>query len=227
MTQFKDKSQGQERVSTGLLDYPVLMAGDIILYDANEVPVGEDQKQHVELARDIAARFNRIYGDLFVIPEPVIPETGGRVMGLNDPTIKMSKSYSHIRGHAIRMLDEPDEIQRSFMRAVTDSGNEIRFSDDVEKSGVNNLLGIYKVITGKSESEVEKDFEDARGYGDLKKAVAEVVIDELSPIKEKYQELMSDVVELDRLLKVGAEQAESVALPKLSQMKEKMGLILS
>ena len=148
-------------------------------------------------------------------------------MGLNDPTTKMSKSYSHIRGHAIRMLDEPDEIQRSFMRAVTDSGNEIRFSDDVEKSGVNNLLGIYKVITGKSESEVEKDFEDARGYGDLKKAVAEVVIDELSPIKEKYQELMSDVVELDRLLKVGAEQAESVALPKLSQMKEKMGLILS
>ena len=130
MTQFKDKSQGQERVSTGLLDYPVLMAGDIILYDANEVPVGEDQKQHVELARDIAARFNRIYGDLFVIPEPVIPETGGRVMGLNDPTTKMSKSYSHIRGHAIRMLDEPDEIQRSFMRAVTDSGNEIRFSDD-------------------------------------------------------------------------------------------------
>ena len=148
-------------------------------------------------------------------------------MGLNDTRVKMSKSHSHIRGDSIRMLDEQAEIQSSFMRAVTDSGNEIRFSDDVEKSGVNNLLGIYKVITGKSEIEVEKDFEDARGYGDLKKAVAEVVIDELAPIREKYQELMSDVGELDRLLKVGAEQAESVALPKLAEMKEKMGLIVS
>ncbi len=227
MTQFKDKSQGQERVSTGLLDYPVLMAGDIILYDADEVPVGEDQKQHVELSRDIAARFNRIYGDTFVIPEPVIPEVGGRVMGLNDPSVKMSKSYSHIRGHAIRMLDEPQEIQRSFMRAVTDSGNEIRFSDDPEKAGVNNLLSIYKVVTGKSEEDVEKDFESARGYGDLKKAVAEVVIGELSPIRQRYNELISDVTELDNLLAVGSQRAESISGPKLLEMKDKMGLLLA
>ncbi|PKB65054.1 MAG: tryptophan--tRNA ligase [SAR202 cluster bacterium Io17-Chloro-G3] len=227
MTQFKDKSQGQERVSTGLLDYPVLMAGDIILYDADEVPVGEDQKQHVELSRDIAARFNRIYGDTFVIPEPVIPVVGGRVMGLNDPGVKMSKSYSHIRGHAIRMLDEPQEIERSFMRAVTDSGNEIRFSDDSEKAGVNNLLSIYKVVTGKPEAEVEKDFESARGYGDLKKAVAEVVIEELSPIRQRYNELVSDVTELDKLLAVGSQRAESVSGPKLLEMKDKMGLLLA
>ena len=227
MTQFKDKSQGQERVSAGLLDYPVLMAGDIILYDADEVPVGEDQKQHVELSRDIAARFNRIYGDTFVIPEPVIPEVGGRVMGLNDPSVKMSKSYSHIRGHAIRMLDEPQEIERSFMRAVTDSGNEIRFSDDSEKAGVNNLLSIYKVVTGKPEGEVEKDFESARGYGDLKKAVAEVVIEEISPIRQRYNELISDVTELDKLLAVGSQRAESVSGPKLLEMKDKMGLLLA
>ena len=227
MTQFKDKSKGQERVSTGLLDYPVLMAGDILLYDAQEVPVGEDQKQHVELARDIAERFNRIYGDTFVIPEPVIPEIGGRVMGLNDPNVKMSKSYSHIRGHAIRMLDDPKEIERSFMRAVTDSSNEIRFSDDPDRAGVNNLLGIYKVITGKPEESVERDFYDARGYGDLKKAVAEVVIEELSPIREKYHQLINDVEELDRLLSIGAEQARAISDQKLRLMKEKMGLIVS
>ena len=227
MTQFKDKSKGQERVSTGLLDYPVLMAGDILLYDAQEVPVGEDQKQHVELARDIAERFNRIYGDTFVIPEPVIPEIGGRVMGLNDPNVKMSKSYSHIRGHAIRMLDDPKEIERSFMRAVTDSSNEIRFSDDPDRAGVNNLLGIYKVITGKPEESVERDFSDAPGYGDLEKAVAEVVIEELSPIREKYHQLINDVEELDRLLSIGAEHARTISDQKLRLMKEKMGLIVS
>ena len=141
MTQFKDKSVGQESVSTGLLDYPVLMAGDILLYSAHEVPVGDDQRQHVELTRDIAGRFNRLFGETFVMPEAVIPEVGGRVMGLNDPNVKMSKSYSHIRGHAVRLLDEPKEIQRSIMRAVTDSGNEIAFSESPEKAGVNNLLG--------------------------------------------------------------------------------------
>ena len=227
MTQFKDKSEGRGSVSTALLDYPVLMAGDIIFYDAHEVPVGEDQKQHVELARDIANRFNSIYGETFVVPEPVIPDIGGRVMGLNDPMVKMSKSYSHIRGHAIRMLDEPQEIERSFMRAVTDSGNEIRFSDDSEKAGVNNLLSIYKVVTGKPEGEVEKDFESARGYGDLKKAVAEVVIEELSPIRQRYNELISDVTELDKLLAVGSQRAESVSGPKLLEMKDKMGLLLA
>ena len=226
MTQFKDKSEGQERVSTGLLDYPVLMAGDIILYDADEVPVGEDQKQHVELARDIAARFNRIYGETFVIPEPVIPEVGGRVMGLNDPSAKMSKSHADIRGHAIRMLDDPKEIERSLMRAVTDSYNEIIFSEDPDRGGVNNLLGIYKSVTGRTEDEVMSDFESARGYGDLKKAVAEVVIDELAPIRNRYEELIADTSELDRLLAAGAERATEVSEVKLTDMKEKMGLII-
>ena len=226
MTQFKDKSEGQERVSTGLLDYPVLMAGDIILYDADEVPVGEDQKQHVELARDIAARFNRIYGETFVIPEPVIPEVGGRVMGLNDPSVKMSKSYADIRGHAIRMLDDPKEIERSLMRAVTDSYNEIIFSEEPDRGGVNNLLGIYKSVTGETEDEVMRDFESARGYGDLKKSVAEVVIDELAPIRNRYEELIADTLELDRLLAAGAERAMEVSEVKLTDMKEKMGLII-
>ena len=226
MTQFKDKSANQERVSAGLLDYPVLMAGDILLYDTHEVPVGEDQRQHVELARDIAERFNRVYGETFVVPEAVIAETGARVMGLNDPTAKMSKSFSHIRGHAVGVLDEPKEIERSFKRAVTDSGNEITFSDDPERAGVNNLLGIYKVITGRSSSQVEGDFVDARGYGDLKARVAEVVIEELAPIQKRYHEIMDDVGELDRLLARGAEHAASVSTPKMDEVKEKVGFTL-
>ena len=226
MTQYKDKAAGQESVMTGLLDYPVLMAGDILLYSAHEVPVGDDQRQHVELARDIAQRFNRIYGEAFVVPEAVIPDAGGRVMGLNDPTVKMSKSYAHIRGHAIRLLDEPDEIRRSITRAVTDSGNEIRFSDDPSRAGVNNLLGIYKVISGKSDSEVEADFEDSPGYGDLKKRVAEVVVEELVPIQKRYHELMGDVAELDRLLERGADHARSISEPKLMEMKRRVGFVL-
>ena len=226
MTQFKDKTAGQERVSTGLLDYPVLMAADIVLYDADEVPVGDDQKQHVELARDIASRFNRLYGETFVVPEPMIPEVGARVMGLNDPTVKMSKTHSSARGHAVAMLDEPKEIERSFKRAVTDSGSEIAFSDDPSRAGVNNLLGIYKVVTGKSKDEVERDFSDARGYGDLKTRVAEVVIEELRPIKQRYYKLMDDVAELDALLARGAEQAEAVSGPKLGEAKERIGLVL-
>lgn len=226
MTQFKDKSAKQESVLTGLLDYPVLMAGDIIFYDADEVPVGEDQKQHVELARDIAQRFNSLYEEeFFVIPEPVIPEVGARIMGLDDPTSKMSKSLAHLRGHAIRLLDEPKEIERSFKRAVTDSGNEIVFSNDPEKAGVNNLLGIYKAVTGKSETEVLADFAQARGYGDLKKGVAAVTIEMLRPIQERYQQLMSDPAELDRLLALGAEHARSVSQPKVDKMKEMMGLV--
>jgi tryptophanyl-tRNA synthetase len=226
MTQFKDKSRSQERVSVGLLDYPVLMAGDILLYDADEVPVGDDQKQHVELARDIAVRFNNLYGDTFIIPDPIIPKVAGRVMGLNDPSVKMSKSFSHVRGHAIRILDDPKEIERSFMRAVTDSLNEIDFSDDPARAGVNNLLSIYKSITNKTESEVLKDFAFAKGYGDLKKAVAEVVIDELTPIRNMYEELIDDKAELDRLLKVGAEKANHIASNKLDCVKDKMGLLL-
>jgi tryptophanyl-tRNA synthetase len=224
MTQFKDKSAKQESVSTGLLDYPVLMAGDIMLYDAHEVPVGDDQKQHVELTRDIAERFNRLHGETFVVPQPVIPEAGARVMGLDDPAVKMSKSFSHIRGHAVRMLDDPKEIERSIMRAVTDSGQEIAFSDDPARAGVNNLLGIYKAITGRSVTETERDFMFARGYGDLKRRVAEAVIAELTPIRERHEQLMQDPAELDRLLAIGAQQARSYAAPKVEQMKRAMGL---
>jgi tryptophanyl-tRNA synthetase len=226
MTQYKDKAAKQESVLTGLLVYPVLMAGDILFYDAHEVPVGEDQKQHVELTRDIAQRFNSIYGDFFVVPEPVIPEIGARIMGLDDPAVKMSKSLAHVRGHAVRVLDDPSEILRSFKKAVTDSGNEILFSGDPEKAGVNNLLSIYKSVTGKSKSEVEADFASARGYGDLKKRVAEVVIEELTPIRERYNQLMQEPAELDALLARGAESARAVSGPKVDQMKHLMGLVL-
>jgi tryptophanyl-tRNA synthetase len=225
MTQFKDKSARQESVLTGLLTYPVLMAGDILFYDADEVPVGEDQKQHVELTRDIAQRFNALYEvDFFVIPQPVIPQVAARVMGLDDPAVKMSKSLADKRGHAVRLLDEPDEIMYAFKRAVTDSGREIRFSDDPDKAGVNNLLGIYQAITGRSNGEVEADFADARGYGDLKIRVGELVIDTLKPIQARYQEIMSDTAGLDRLLARGAEQARAVSQPKVDEMKHIMGL---
>lgn len=227
MTQFKDKSAKQESVLAGLLDYPVLMAGDILLYDAHEVPVGEDQKQHVELARDIAQRYNSLYEEeFFVVPEPVIPEAGARVMGLDDPHVKMSKSLAHVRGHAVRLLDEPEEILRSFKRAVTDSGRDIVFSDDPEKAGVNNLLTIYKAVTGKGAVEVLADFAGARGYGDLKVGVGEAVVEMLVPIRERYDRLMADPAELDRLLAQGAEQARAVSTPKLDAMKEMMGLVL-
>ena len=226
MTQYKDKSKGKNSISTGLLDYPVLMAADILLYDANEVPVGEDQKQHVELARDIALRFNSTYDSDLVVPEPMIPEVGARVMGLDDPLVKMSKTYSDVRGHAIGLLDDPKEIERSVKRAVTDSGNDIRFSDSNESAGINNLLSIYRVITEKSKKEIESEFVNARGYGDLKKRVAEVVIEELNPIKEKYNRLMTDFGELDKLLSSGAQKAEEISRARLNQIKETIGLVL-
>jgi tryptophanyl-tRNA synthetase len=226
MTQFKDKAGRHESVGTGLLDYPVLMAADILLYDANEVPVGDDQKQHVELARDIAERFNRLHGDLFVVPEPVIPDVGARIMGLDDPRVKMSKSLAHVRGHAVRVLDEPDEIRWAIMRAVTDSGRDIRFSDDPAQAGVNNLLSIYKAITGKSREGVETEFADARGYGDLKKRVADAVIAGLTPIRQRYTELIREPAELDRMLREGAERARRIAEPKLREMMRRMGLVL-
>ncbi len=227
MTQYKDKSASQETVCAGLLDYPVLMAADILMYDAHEVPVGNDQKQHVELSRNIAQRFNRIYGNIFIIPEPVIPEAGARVMGLDNPDTKMSKTSAHIRGHSIGMLDDPKEIERSIKRSVTDSMNEIQFSGDPSRAGVNNLLGIYKAITGKNKSEVESDFHDASGYGELKHRVSDVIIDELTPIRERYHELMQDIAELDRLLHQGAEQAKEISMTKLDQIKNCVGLTTS
>jgi tryptophanyl-tRNA synthetase len=226
MTQYKDKSQKQETVLTGLLDYPVLMAADILFYDTHEVPVGEDQKQHVELARNIAERFNFHYGETFIVPEPKIPEFGARVMALDDPTVKMSKSMAHVKGHAVRLLDEPKEIERTIMRAVTDSGNEIRFSNDPVKAGVNNLLGIYQVLTGRSKDAIEQEFSSARGYGDLKKAVAQAVIAETDPIRSRHRELMSDKGELERLMRVGADHAREIAEPRLVDVKRKMGLVI-
>lgn len=224
MTQYKAKAAKQESVLTGLLDYPVLMAGDILLYDANEVPVGDDQKQHVELTRDIAQRFNYLYGDTFVIPEPIIPPEGARIMGLDDPLVKMSKSEM-ARGHAVRLVDDDEETLYVFKRAVTDSGRDIRFSSDPEKAGVTNLLTIYQALTGKTREAVEADFASARGYGDLKLRVAEVAIETLRPIRERYKQLVADPAELDRLLARGAQRACEVADPKVALVKERMGLI--
>jgi tryptophanyl-tRNA synthetase len=224
MTQFKTKSSQQESVSTGLLDYPVLQAADILLYDSDQVPVGEDQKQHVELARDIAQRFNYLYGETFVIPEAVIPATGARIRALNDPLRKMSKSEAEARGHAIRLTDSPDEIRYVIQRAVTDSGRDIRFSEDPEKAGVNNLLEIYELLTGQERSQIEASFA-GKGYGYLKRQVAEVVIEALHPIQDRYQILMNDLHELDQLLALGAARARSVADIKLAEVKLKVGFI--
>lgn len=224
MTQYKTKAQKQESVMTGLLTYPVLMAADILLYDADEVPVGEDQKQHIELTRDLAQRFNHLYGETFVIPKPVIRESGARIMGLNDPSVKMSKS-DNTRGHAIRIVDDPDEIRWAIKRAVTDSYNEIRFSDDPERAGVNNLLQIYELLTGKSRPEIEAHFA-GKGYGALKKELAEVVVESLRPIRERYYQLMNDPAELDRILAIGAEQARAVAEPKMTLILERVGFVL-
>ena len=184
MTQYKSKALAQESVLTGLLDYPVLMATDILLYDTDEVPVGDDQKQHVELTRDIAQRFNYQYGETFVVPKPVIRTSGARIMGLNDPTAKMSKSDA-TRGHAIRITDEPDEIKFAIKRAVTDAFGTVGFSSDPDRAGVNNLLQIYELFTGKTRSEIEAHFA-GKGYGALKADLLEVVVESLRPIRERY-----------------------------------------
>jgi tryptophanyl-tRNA synthetase len=224
MTQYKTKAQKQESVLTGLLDYPVLQAADILLYDTDEVPVGEDQKQHIELTRDIAQRFNHLFGETFVIPKPVIRESGARIMALNDPTVKMSKS-DFTRGHAIRITDTPDEIRWVVKRAVTDPGREIRFSNEPERAGVNNLLQIYELLTGQSRSAIEEHFA-GKGYGALKNEVAEVVIESLRPIRERYEHLITDPAELDRLLNIGAEHARAVAEPKIRQVMDRVGFVV-
>jgi tryptophanyl-tRNA synthetase len=225
MTQFKVKAAQRESVGAGLLDYPVLQAADILLYDTNEVPIGEDQKQHVELSRDIAQRFNHLYGDTFVIPEAVIPISGARIRAFDDPTRKMSKSEAENRGHAVNLTDDPDEIRYTIRSAVTDSGREIIFSEDPGKAGVNNLLEVYQLITARSRPEIEAHFA-GKGYGDLKKEVAEVVVEALRPIRESYHRLMDDPAELDRILAAGAQRARSVADSKMDEIKHKVGFIL-
>jgi tryptophanyl-tRNA synthetase len=225
MTQFKARAAERDSVSAALLDYPVLQAADILLYDADEVPTGEDQKQHIELARDIAQRFNHLYGETFVLPRPMIPQSGARVRAFNDPAKKMSKSEAHLRGHAVHLTDEPDDIRWVISRAVTDSGSEIRFSDDPGKAGVNNLLEIYELLTARDRPAIEEHFA-GQGYGVLKREVAEVVIEALRPIRERYKALMSDAAMLDDMLRRGAERAAAVAEPKVREIKHKVGFIV-
>ncbi len=226
MTQFKDKSakMKQDSIGAGLLNYPTLMAADILLYQAEAVPVGDDQRQHLEFTRDLAQRFNHLYGETFTIPEAMIPPAGARVMGLDEPTKKMSKSEDS-EYHAVYLLDPPARIRKKIMRAVTDSGREICFSDDPEKAGVNNLLTIYQAINGGTREEVEAAFADARGYGDLKKAVAESVVGLLEPLQERYNEIMAEGGYLDDILAHGAERAAAIANATLADVRDRMGLL--
>lgn len=227
MTQFKDKAAKQqaESVSAGLLNYPVLMAADILLYQADAVPVGDDQRQHLELTRDLAQRFNHLFGETFTIPEPMIPPAGARIRALDDPTVKMSKSEVSSEYHAVYLLDPPDKARKKIMRAVTDSGREIRFSDDPERAGVNNLLELYEAMTGETREAIEAHFATARGYGDLKKEVADVLIATLEPIQARYEELTRDVSYIDGLLAEGAARARVVANATLDLVRERMGFL--
>ena len=222
MTQFKDKAQrgGAESASVGLYDYPVLQAADILLYNAHLVPVGEDQRQHLELSRTLARRFNGLYGETFVVPEPMILETGARIMALDEPTQKMSKSAPTPAGY-IALLDEPDVIRRKIRRAKTDSGTEIVATPD--KPALANLLNIYAGLTGGPVIEIEKQYQ-GKGYGDFKKDLAEVVVESLTPIRARTLELLDNPRELDEVLEAGAERARDVARSTLHDAWTKLGL---
>jgi len=220
MTQFKDKAHGKEAVSAGLLTYPPLMAADILLYNADIVPVGDDQKQHIELTRDLAGRFNNRYNDIFTLPEARIPKVGARIMSLQDPTKKMSKSDSNQRGF-ITILDEPKQIEKKIKSAVTDSEGIIKF-DRENKPGVSNLLSIYSILGNKSIEELEAYY-DGKGYGDFKNDLAEVVVNALAPIQERCKNLLESS-ELDDILDAGAEKAARKANKMLKKMENAMGL---
>lgn len=223
MTQFKDKSaKHANNVNVGLFSYPVLMAADILLYKPDLVPVGADQKQHLEIARDIAIRFNNLYGDVFTVPDAYIPKTGARVMSLQDPSKKMSKSDENLNSW-VAILDNRDDIIRKFKRAVTDSEAKVKFSE--EKPGISNLITIYSAVTGKSVLEIEKEFE-GKGYGDFKLAVGETVADTLSPIKSAYDEIIKDKSGLEKLYKEGAGKAEYVARKTYFKAMKKVGFVL-
>ncbi len=226
MTQFKDKSAKQQAdsVSTGLFDYPVLMAADILLYQAHKVPVGDDQRQHLELTRDVAQRFNGLFGETFVVPEAMIPKSGARIMGLDDPAKKMSKSDTTSQYHAVYLLDEPDVARKKVMRAKTDSGSAIRFSDRPEYAGVNNLLQIYEVLSGQSRPAIESHFE-GKGYGSLKGEVADLVLEMLAPIQQRYAELTGEAGYLDSVLAKGAARAAEFAGKTLNSVKERIGFL--
>ncbi len=223
MTQFKEKGQGQESVSAGLLDYPVLMAADILLYDTDEVPVGDDQTQHVELARDIAIRFNHRFGDTLVVPKATIPPFGARVKDLQRPEAKMSKSSDSPQG-TIGVLDSPAAITKKVKSAVTDSGAEVRFDPDA-KPGVSNLLTIYASATGGTVEAAEAEFAGS-GYGAFKTAVAEAVVEYLAPVRERYETLAADPGEVARILGDGAAKAEAIATVTMERVRRATGLLL-
>ena len=224
MTQFKDKSgrRGAEGTSVGLFTYPVLMAADILLYDADQVPVGEDQRQHLELTRDLAGRFNTRFGKTFTVPEPHIVKATAKIQDLQDPTSKMSKSASSQSG-VIDMLEEPALIAKRIRSAVTDGGREIRF-DQAEKPGVSNLLRILGALSGQSVEALEADYE-GKGYGDLKKDVADIVVDTATPYRDRTLELLADPGELDRILAEGAERARDVASSTLARVYDRVGFL--
>ena len=223
MTQFKDKSQQHaDNINAGLFTYPCLMAADILLYQADFVPVGADQKQHVELARDVAERFNGLYSPTFTVPEPMIPKHGARVMSLQDPTKKMSKSDENMNG-TILMSDDPDTIMRKFKRAKTDSDSSVRYAEG--KEGVNNLMEIYSCVTGKTMEEIEREFE-GKGYGEFKPAVAEAVISELRPVQEEFARLMNDKAYLEKCFAENAPKAQYLARKTLQKVMKKIGYIL-
>lgn len=222
MTQFKDKSaKNPKNINVGLFNYPALMAADILLYQVDGVPVGEDQKQHLELTRDVAMRFNRDYGECFKIPEALIPKVGARVMGLDNPESKMSKSSSGAN-HAIFLLDTPEVIMTKFKKATTDSHNTIVF--DTTRPGLYNLLSIYEIFTHKSRESIEKEFV-GKGYGHLKTAIAEVVIESLRPIRETYKKLMNDQAYIKQILDEGAQKVRPIATSTYNKAKELVGLI--
>ncbi|MBR0051017.1 MAG: tryptophan--tRNA ligase [Firmicutes bacterium] len=220
MTQYKQKSHGAESAPTGLFMYPVLMAADILLYDTDIVPVGNDQKQHIELTRDLAIRINNKYGETFVVPEGRFMKAGARVMALDDPTAKMSKSAPNEMSR-ISLLDEPNKIKKAIMRSTTDSEGVIRF--DIEnKPGISNLLSIYSAFSGKTIEQLEKDYEGS-GYGQFKKDLVEVAVDALTPIRERFNEIRNSQELLD-VMKNGAERANAIAEPVVKRAKERFGL---
>lgn len=223
MTQYKDKSQQhQSNINVGLFSYPILMAADILLYKTKVVPVGEDQKQHVEITRTIAKRFNNLYGETFIAPESLIKKDGGKIMGLDDPTKKMSKSATNSANY-VALADDEKTILKKIKSAVTDSGSEVKF-DEKEKPAISNLLTIYSALSGKSIKNLEKEYA-GKGYGDFKKDLAEVVVDFLVPFQERYNKLASDKKELLKILEHGAEQAREIAAKTMKEVKERVGLI--
>jgi tryptophanyl-tRNA synthetase len=221
MTQFKDKSEVREFVSSALFTYPVLMAGDILLYRTDIVPIGDDQRQHLELARDVAERFNARFGETFTLPEGVYPEVGARIMDLQEPTRKMSTTAGTPQG-TVRLLDDLDVIRKKFRSAVTDSGAEVRRGPD--KPGVTNLIEILSALTGEAPDAIEARY-DGAGYGQFKTDVGEAVVAAVAPVQERYRELRADEPELQRLLALGAEKAREASAPTLAAMYERMGFV--